>query len=100
MSNKPLFQGMDDQERELAPQQLPDDDPATASTVEDAYRAEQDNTQSGRVDVPTPIGGMISGQGVGPGTTIGTAGAGEATGAAALADEEPKVDSDDLQSDS
>ncbi len=72
MSDYPLFKGMDERERELAPDQLPaSSDEAQRVTAEDAPLGNEARHASGERTIP--IGGLIgpAGQGEHPGVVGG-----------------------------
>lgn len=95
MSDRPLFQDMDEQEAVYAPQQLPDGS-APKSAADTETRAGGEGVDRGAVAVP--VAGIL-GAGAGAGGMSGTSGApggiGPALGAAALADETRDTDADE-----
>ncbi len=98
MSDKPLFQNMDEQEAKYAPNQLPIG--ADAGQAANTEAAATDDTPA-KVDIaPTPgIAFEAAGVGTGAGAATGTAGTttgiAPAVGAVALAQETAKPDTHD-----
>jgi hypothetical protein len=74
MSDKPLFQGMDEKERELAPQQVPGD---ARPAADERDQGAESNLPIGGAVVAAPAGG-VAGAGTGPMPTGGVGGAGVA----------------------
>jgi hypothetical protein len=74
MSDKPLFQGMDEREREIAPEQLPAEHPGSERVNVDRSPDTDPSVPRDADGMVVPIGGLMSR----PGETLGAGAAGPA----------------------